>query len=199
MEASANTGKVYNWALQRTESRFAPLWIALLFTLEIILFIPLDAILMFFCLQNRKRMIPYIGIAALASTLSSLSGYLIGHLLWDFVGPYVVPYLLSPATFARFSFHFEAHQNLAVFAGSILPFPLKALSLTAGVFHLALPYFLAFVFLARALRFSLLGGAIHFWGADKIKVFVQNNFHRLVLLIGAKVAIGFLLVWAIAT
>lgn len=194
---AANTGKVYNWAIQRTESRLAPLWIGLLFFLEIILFIPLDAILVFFCLQNRKKIGLYVLIAALASTLSGLVGYLFGHFLWDLIGPYVVPYLISQASFERFAHHYQDYESLAVFLGALLPFPLKALSLTAGIFHLGLAPFLSYLLLARTLRFAIVGGAMMLWG-EKVKALVDRHFQRILFLLGAKVAMAYALFWIIS-
>jgi membrane protein YqaA with SNARE-associated domain len=193
----SNTGRIYNWAIQRTESSRAPLWIGLLFFLELILFIPLDAILLFFCLQKRSRIPYYVLIAAIASTISGLCGYLLGHLLWDLIGPYVTDNLIAASSFDRFAGHYQDYENWAVFGGSLLPFPLKILSLSAGIFHLKLAPFLGFLFLGRALRFSLIGITMYFWG-EKVKAFVDRHFNRLLLLIGAKVALGLTFFWALA-
>lgn len=192
-----NTGKVYNWAIQRTESRLSPLWIGLLFFLELILFIPLDAILIFFCLQNRRKIGWYVLIAAFASTLSGLCGYLFGHFLWDLIGTYVVPHLISPATFDRFEHHYQAYESLAVFLGAFLPLPLKALSLSAGIFHLALTPFLSYLLLARLFRFALVGGSMLLWG-EQVKTFVDRHFHRIILVLGAKIAMAYAIFWIIS-
>ncbi len=189
--------KLYNWALQKAGSSKAPFWIALLFSLELFLFIPLDAVLMFFCLQNRRNIFLYITIASVASVLSGLIGYCLGHFLWDLIGPYVVPHLISSSLFERFSTHFQEYESWAVFIGAFLPFPLKALSLTAGVFHLGFIPFLSYLFLGRFIRFSLVGGAMALWG-EPIKNFVDRHFHRIFMAIAAKVALAFAFFWALA-
>jgi membrane protein YqaA with SNARE-associated domain len=194
---AANTGRLYQWALERTESRLAPLWIGLIFFLELLLFIPLDAILMFFCLQNRKRIFLYVLIAATASTLSGLCGYLLGHFLWDMIGSYVVPHLISASVFERFAVHYQVYEDWAIFIGSFLPLPMKLISLSAGIFHLGLPSFLAFIFLARLLRFSIVGGAMYLWG-EKVKNFIDRHFRGLFIIIAAKIALGFAFFYAIA-
>jgi len=192
-----STTRLYNWAMQKANSEKAPFWIALLFALELVLFIPLDAVLMFFCLQNRKNIFLYVGIAAIASTLSGLIGYLLGHFLWDLIGSYVVPHFISTAFFNKISLQFQHYEVWAVFFGSLLPFPLKALSLTAGVFHLGVLPFVTYMALARFLRFSLVGVAMVIWG-ESVKSFVDRHFHRIVMVIGAKVAMAFFFFWAIA-
>ncbi len=191
------TRKLYHWATQKATSEKAPWWIALLFGLEIILLIPLDAILMFFCLQNRKNTLLYVLIASFASMISGLLGYLLGYFLWDLLGSYIVPYLISTSLFERLSHHFQEYENWAVFFGSFIPFPLKALTLTGGVFHLPLVPFLGYLFLGRLLRFSLVGGAMILWG-EQVKIFVDRHFHRIVMVLGAKIAMAFLFFWALA-
>lgn len=194
---TVNAGRLYQWAIQRTESRRAPLWIALIFFLELILFIPLDALLMFFCLQNRKRIFLYVIIASVASTLSGLCGYLLGHFLWDLVGQYIVPHFISTAIFDRFAAHYQNYEVWAAFFGSLLPIPMKILSVSAGIFHLGIGPFILFVILARILRFSLVGGAVYLW-RERIKNFVDHHFRGLFVLIGAKIALGFAFFYMIA-
>ncbi len=193
----AQTTKLYNWAITKAESRRSPFWISLLFFLEIALFLPLDAVLMFFCLQNRKKIPLYITLTVLASTLSGLMGYLIGHFLWDLAGPYIVPNLISEITFDKFSLQFQHYESWAVFFGALLPFPLKVLTLSAGVFHLGIVPFMSYFFVARLLRFSLIGGAMMIWG-DKVKAFLDRHFHKVILAIGAKMALAFGLLWLVA-
>lgn len=193
----ARTEKIYLWATEKANSKNSPLWIALLFSLEIFLFIPLDAVLLFFGLQNRKKIFYYATIAGIASTLSGCLGYFLGHFLWDAISSYVVPNLISHGFFDRLSGHFEQYEHWAIFFGSLLPFPLKALSLVAGVFHLPFFPFLCCLLAARLLRFTLVGCAVAFWG-DKVKSFMDKHFHRIMLLIGAKIALAFLFFWALA-
>ena len=191
------TAKFYNWALEKASSSKAPYWVALLFVLELFLFIPLDAVLMFFCLQDRRKTILYVVIAALASTLSAALGYLVGHFLWDLVGPFIVPTLISGASFERISAHLQEYENWGVFLAALIPFPLKAVTLVAGVFHLKFAEFISFIFLARLLRFSLIGAAMILFG-EKVKSFVDRHFQKIFMAIGAKTALIFLMVWAFA-
>ncbi|MBM3184023.1 MAG: hypothetical protein FJZ64_01805 [Chlamydiae bacterium] len=189
--------RLYTWALEQASSPKAPLWIGLLFTLEIILFIPLDAILVFFCLQNRSKIFLYALIATIASLASGLLGYFLGHFLWDLIGSFVVPYLISTSTFDHISSHLQLYENWAVFIGALVPIPLKALSLTAGVFHLGVYPFALCLIVARSLRFFLIGGTMVIWG-EKVKLFVERYFHQILMLLGAKIAMVFFFFWILA-
>lgn len=191
------TTKLYNWAIAKAESKRSSFWISLLFSLEIALFLPLDAVLMFFCLQNRKKILLYIALATVASTMSGLIGYLLGHFLWDLISPYAIPYVISSAAFAKISLHFQQYESWAIFMGALLPFPLKVLTLSAGVFKLGVLPFLSYFLCARFIRFSLLGGAMMIWG-DAVKNFLDRHFHSIILAIGAKIAAVFIFLWLLA-
>lgn len=193
----ASTNKLYTWATQKANSSRSPLWIGLLFFLELVLFIPLDTILIFFCLQNPRKTFLYISIAAISSMVSGAIGYLLGHFLWDIIGSYIVPSFISTSIFEKMSSHFHLYENWAVFFGSLLPFPLKALSLTAGVFHLGLVPFISYLFIARLLRFSLVGSAMLIWG-DQLKSFIERHFRWIVLFLGAKIALAAGFFWILA-
>jgi membrane protein YqaA with SNARE-associated domain len=190
----AGTEKLYKWATLKANSANSSLWIGFIFLLEILLFIPIDTFLVFFCLQNPRKTFLYVIIAAFASTLSGVGGYLIGHFLWDIIGPFVIPHLISAATFNTISGHFHVYEHWAVFFGALAPFPLKALSLSAGVFDLGVLQFATYMLMARLLRFSLTGIAMVLWG-DKVKVFLDRHFHRVMLVIGGKMALIFFLLW----
>ncbi|MBX7066062.1 MAG: VTT domain-containing protein [Parachlamydiales bacterium] len=189
--------KLYNWAIEKASSDKAPLWLGVLFGLELFLLIPLDAVMMFFCLQKRSNIFLYIMIATIASTISGLVGYLIGHFLWDLIGGWVVPHLISTSSFERMSGHIQAYENWAVFLGSLAPFPLKILSLAGGVFHLGVVPFITCLAIARILRFSITGVAMAFWG-EKVKTFVDRHFHSIFMVLGAKIAGALLFFWILA-
>ena len=136
-------------------------------------------------------------IATIASTLSGLVGYLMGHFLWDLISGWVIPNLISSASFEQFSGHMQVYENWAVFIGGLLPFPIKALSLVAGVFKLGILPFMTCLAAARLVRFTLIGGAMALYG-EKVKLFVDRHFHRLFMLVGAKVAAAIIFFWVLA-
>lgn len=190
----AATTKIYNWATEKASSSKAPLWLALLFSLEIFLLLPLDAVMIFFCLQNPRKTFLYIFIAAIMSTFSAVIGYFLGHFLWDLISPYVIPYLISASFFERVSNHLQAYTSWAVFLGSLLPFPLKAISLASGAFHLSLPGFIMGLLAARLIRFSFIGSILLIWG-EKVKFFIDKHFHNISVAILIKLGAAILFFW----
>ncbi len=174
------------------------LWLALIFSAEIFLLIPLDAVLLFFCIHNRKKMVLYPFLAAAASTLSALIGFFVGYVLWEGVGPFVIKYLISEQSFTYVTHHFENLQHITTFLGAFLPLPMKLLSVSAGICKFNLFFFSTTVFAARLMRFSLVALAAFIWG-EKVKAFTDKHFHKIFLLVLAKVAIIFGVFWRIFT
>jgi membrane protein YqaA with SNARE-associated domain len=174
----------------------APLWLALIFLLEMFLFLPMDALLMLFCMHNPQRRFIYALVATLSSLVIGLIGYGIGYLLWDSVGNFVTTHLISEDFFNRLVAHYNAHEHLAVFIGSFLPIPFKAITISAGFCQLSLSGYIISLFFARALRFFLIAEMMQRWGTQ-IKSFVDRHFGRLVWALGAKMALTFTFFWVL--
>lgn len=188
--------KIYDWAAQKARSKNSVLWLGIVYLLELVFFLPLDALLMLFCMENPSKRYLYALVAATASVLCGFIGYLLGLFLWDAIGPVVIGHLVSPDFFNRLVEHYSLHQKTAVFVGSLLPIPFKAITLSAGFCKLALWPFITCVFLARILRFFIIAGMMHLWGS-KVKEFIDRHFNRIVMAVGAKIALGLAFIWAI--
>jgi membrane protein YqaA with SNARE-associated domain len=173
------------------------LWLGVIFFLELIFFLPMDAILLIFCLENPRRRYLYATVAAAASISSAVVAYFIGLAAWDLVGPFVLDHLISPSFFERIHGHYLDYQHWAVSLGSFLPVPFKAVTLTAGVCELALIPFILAVGLSRFARFFLIAKAVQRWGVQ-IKNFVDKHFHRFVYAVGAKIALALGFLWALS-
>jgi membrane protein YqaA with SNARE-associated domain len=188
---------IHTWASEKAQSRFASIWLGVIFFLEMVFFLPMDAILLLFCLESPTRRYQYAAVAMTASVASGLVGYLLGLAAWDVLSPYVLDHLISTQFFERISCHYQQHQHWAVFVGSLLPIPFKAVTLSAGVCELALFPFLAAVCFARMARFWLIAHAIGRWGIQ-IKAFVDRHFGNILLAVGAKIALMFAFFWALS-
>src|ERR1700722_2528569 len=182
--------KIYDWAAKKAYSPKAPLWLGLVFLLELVFFLPLDALLMLFCWENPKRRFLYALMATLASVITATLGYLVGYLLWDLVGPYLIGNLISAQFFDKVVQHYNAYEHWAVMLGSLLPIPFKVVTISAGFCQLNPLTFIFCVAIARALRFFAIAEMMNRWGAQ-IKQFVDRNFNRILMAVGAKIALGF--------
>ena len=186
--------KVYEWACQKAFSPMAPLWLALIFLLEMFLFLPMDALLMLFCMHNPQRRFIYAAVATLSSIVIGLIGYWVGYFLWDSVGTFVTEHLISTDFFNRLVDHYNSHEFIAVFMGSFLPIPFKAVTISAGFCKLSLGGFVTAMFFARAIRFFVIAELMQRWGVQ-IKAFVDKYFGHLIMAFGAKTALTFAFFW----
>ncbi|MBS3905250.1 MAG: DedA family protein [Simkania sp.] len=180
--------RLYQWACEKVHSRFAPLWLGLIFILEIVLIIPLDAVLVLYCLQKKEKRHLFVAIATIGSVLSGVIGYLLGWFLWDLIGPYVIGHFISQEFFTRLTEHYAHDEALAIMIGSFLPIPFKAISLSAGFCQIPFWTFVFSVLAARAVRFFLIAKAVQRW-KDKITAFIDRHFSSLMVAVGAKVAL----------
>lgn len=186
--------RFYAWAGEKIRSPLAPLWLFLFFFAEILLFIPLDPLLMMYCIENPRRRFYYVLIATISSLLTALIGYFIGLYLWDLISPYILDHLLSTSFFYKLEMHYEKYEGLAVGLGSLLPFPLKAITLSAGACKLPLMLFLTAVFIGRFIRFFSLSQLMQYFG-PQVKVFLEKYFSQAVIAVGVKIAAMAAIVW----
>ncbi len=188
--------RVYDWACQKAHSPMAPLWLAFIFLLEMFLFLPMDALLMLFCMHNPKRRFTYAMVATLSSLVIGIIGYGIGYLLWDTMGDFLTRYVISKEFFERLVLHYNQHEHIAVFLGGFLPIPFKAVTISAGFCKLSITGYLASLFLSRALRFFLIAEMMQRFGTQ-VRAFVDRHFGSIVVAFGAKVAMTFAFFWVL--
>ncbi|CAM0117189.1 YqaA family protein [Rhabdochlamydiaceae symbiont of Dictyostelium giganteum] len=189
--------KIYLWAAQKARHPLAPVWLSMVFLLELILFIPMDAILLLFCLENPSKRYLYALMATLSAVVTGAIGYGLGFMMWDVLKPYVLDHLVSSTFFYRITDYYQKIQHIAVFLGALLPVPYKAVTLSAGVSHLAFFPFLGAVCAARWIRSFLIIKAIEKWG-DQIKEFMHRYFHHVILGISLKLAFILSCLWALS-
>lgn len=173
--------QVYDWMGTKVHSPYAPLWLIGLFFIEAFCFvIPVDPLLILFCVEKPQKSLYYAGIATMASVMGGVFGYLIGSVLWDGVGSVLVNLVVSPDSFERMRLKYTLYQAWAVLIAGFSPLPYKAVTLSAGFCKLPLLPFVTYSVISRGARFFLLAGAIRMWGPS-IKVFIDRYFNQLVV------------------
>lgn len=190
--------KIYDWASQKAYSPRAPLWLAFIFILEMFLFLPMDALLMLFCMHNPERRYTYALVATLSSVFIGLIGYGIGYLMWDNVGPFVTKYIVSEEFFNRLVEHYNLHEFFAVFVGGFLPIPFKAVTISAGFCKLSLGGYVAALFVSRAIRFFLIAEVMQRWGSQT-RSFIDRHFSSIIIALGVKVLLTFAFFWVLGS
>jgi len=173
--------KTYDWMGSKVNSGYAIFWLAFLFFIEAVFFIPVDPLLILFCIENSKRSFFYATVATLSSVAGGIFGYLIGYFLWNSVGINLVSWIISENTFNQAVLKYKLYQNWTVLIAGFTPLPYKAVTLSAGFCNLALMPFIVFSLISRGARFFLIAGTIRIWG-PQIKIFIDRYFNQLVVL-----------------
>lgn len=182
--------QIYDWMGEKTHSPHADLWLSGLFFIEAFFFIPVDPLLMLFCIENRHKSLYYATIATLSSVAGGLFGYFIGAVLWEGVGTTLVNLVISQEAFDAAILKYKLYQNWAVLIAGFTPLPYKAITLSAGFCRLSIVPFIICSLISRGARFFLVSGAIFIWG-KRIKVFIDRYFNQLVILFTLLIIGGF--------
>ena len=186
---------VYDWMGSKVHQPHAEWWLVAFFFIESSVFIiPVDPLLILFCLQNNRRSLYYASIATCASVVGGAFGYLIGACMWQTIGATLVHWLISEATFNALVTKYTLYETWAVLIAGFTPVPYKAVTVSAGFCKLPFAPFILYSFIARAARFFMLAGAIYWWG-PAIKTFIDKYFNTLVIAFALLVAASCLLVF----
>jgi len=178
--------KIYDWMGTKVHSRFATPFLAFLFFVEAIFFVPTDPILILFCLERRKKTYWYATLATIASVCGGMVAYWIGFSLWNAVGPQIinstfVRCIMSQETFHYLCFQYDLYSHWAVLFAGFSPIPYKAATLSAGFCQISFVPFVLFSLIARGARFFLVAWIIKRWGVQ-IKKYIDRYFTLLVVL-----------------
>ena len=186
--------KMYLWVRERATAPSAPWWFSIPFLCETFLFVPLDPLLAFFCLQDKRRRWHYATIATMASVIGGSAAYLVGAVMWERIGGHLVHLLLSEGMFNRMVATYTSYHTYAVLVGGLLPLPFKLITLSAGFCKIPFIPFVLSATLARATRFFLVTAAVARWG-DRLMRIIDRHTHHLIALIGIKITMLVFAAW----
>jgi len=153
---------------------------ALLFFIEAIFFIPVDPILIMFCLERRSHALFYACLATLSSVLGGFAAYLIGFALFDTFGMKIINIFSSMETFNHMTNFYRVYESYAVLFAGFTPFPYKIVTLSAGFCKLPLFPFITFSLIGRGARFFLIAYVIKKYG-PQVQLFIDRYFKYLVI------------------
>jgi membrane protein YqaA with SNARE-associated domain len=143
---------------------------------------PVDAIVATYVYQDRKRILFYVLIASLGSTLGSIPLYLIGYL----GGEKVLRKRISEARFMKIHQSFENHEFWALMFPAMLPppMPFKIFVLAAAVFEMKFRDFAIAMFAGRFVRFLLVSVLVLWFGPHILRLIATIFQQHLSWLLG---------------
>ena len=170
--------QLYKKAISNAQKSIARKVLFFFAFIEAIIFpIPVDPLLAFLVLADKKK---FIHLTILC-TVGSVAGGAIGWLVGYSVGPSIqqafikIP-LITDQTFKKV---IDAHNNygsLIVFLGAFTPLPFKIISITSGIFKINLFSFLIMSFIGRGLRFFLVSLIVKNFGDKGIYLLKKHTF-----------------------
>ncbi len=168
---------------------------AIAFADSALLGMPVDAIVAYYVYQGHRRLLFYVVMASLGSTVGSIPLYVVGYL----GGEKVLRKRISEERFLEIHRSFERHEFWALMFPGMLPppMPFKIFVLGAAVFEMRFRDFLAAIFAGRFVRFLVLSLLVLWFGPQIVGV-LGTIFRRHIYWVLAAVGLGvlvWLLVW----
>jgi membrane protein YqaA with SNARE-associated domain len=169
---------------------------AIAFADSALLGMPVDAIVAVYVYQDHRRLLFYVLMASLGSTVGSIPLYIIGYL----GGEKVLRKRISEERFLEIHRSFERHEFWALMFPGMLPppMPFKIFVLAAAVFEMRFRDFLAAIFAGRFVRFLVLSLLVLWFGpqiAELTGTVFRRHFYWVLAAVGLGVLIWLLLRW----
>lgn len=188
--------RLYDWVLHWADTPHGPVALFALAMAESSFFpIPPDPLLVALCLGAARKALRFAAVATVASVVGGIIGYGLGAGAWHVLEGWFFAYVpgVSPESFATVQALYDRFDFWAVFLAGLTPIPYKVFTLSAGVFDINFGVFLAASLLSRGLRFFVVAGLIHRYGAP-IARFIDRYFDLLAAAFGVLLVGGFLLI-----
>ena len=168
---------LYDWVLGWADRKHGPFALSLVSFTEASFFpIPPDPLLMALCLGNPRKSYRFAFYCSVFSILGAAAGYLAGYWVWTLIDSFFLSHVITPQIFATVSDKYSQSAFGAVLAGAFTPIPFKAFTVTAGVFKVDFPTFIAACAVGRTARFMIVACLLSFFGA-RVKLLIDKYFN----------------------
>ena len=173
---------LYDWVLGWADRKHGPFALSLVSFTEASFFpIPPDPLLMALCLGNPRKSYRFALYCSVFSVLGAAAGYLIGYLVWELVGDFFISHVITAETFAIVGDKYSENAFEAVLAAAFTPIPFKAFTVTAGVFNVDFPAFIAACAVGRTARFAIIAVLLSVFG-ERMKLLIDKYFNILTVI-----------------
>lgn len=184
---------LYNWILGWADRKHGPWALSLVSFTEASFFpIPPDPLLMALCLGNPRKAYRFALYCSVFSILGAVAGYLIGYWVWELVGNFFLSHIITAETFTIVSGKYSENAFEAILAAAFTPIPFKAFTVTAGVFKVDFPTFIAACAVGRTARFAIIACLLSVFGA-RVKLLIDKYFNILTVIFFILLLVGVLL------
>ncbi len=186
--------RIYRWVLSWADHPQATWALAALAFAESSFFpIPPDVLLMALCLGRPRKAFWYATVCTVASVAGGLFGYWIGAAFYDALGRPILEFYDLLDKYREVQDLYRRWDVWAVGIAGLTPIPYKVFTVTAGVFGISIPGFIAASFVGRGIRFFVVAAALRKWGKPARR-FLDRHLGILSILFVVLLIGGFFLV-----
>ena len=189
--------RTYDWTMALSAKRYAEAALAGVAFAESSFFpIPPDLLLIPMVLAERAKAWRFALVAAVASVVGGICGYLLGALLFEQVARPILDFYGYGAKFDAFAGLYNQWGVWIVLTAGLTPFPYKVITIASGATGLNLAVFLLASVVARSARFFIVAGLLY-WVGPPIRAFIEKRLGLvftafMVLLVGGFVVARYL-------
>ncbi len=154
--------------------------------------LPAEVIMVPMCLARPTKSRRYAAIAALASVLGGIFGWMIGHFLFEMVAAPLLTFWHSMEAFEALKAQTGTAMILVLLLTSgaaHLP-PMKVVTILAGAVGFNLWLFILAAIVARGTKFFVLGWALQHYGAPLAAVLAKRMATVALVIIAALIAVA---------
>ena len=161
--------KLYDKCVEWAGHKFAKPILAFISFLEGFIFpIPTDAMLIPMVIAKRNQFLKISLIAIIFSVLGAIIGYLIGYIFFNEIGIKIFEFFGAESA-NIFKEKLASEKGLLsgiliLFIAGFTPLPFKIITISSGFVHFNIFFFIITCFLARGLRFLLVGYLAYKYG-----------------------------------
>lgn len=183
--------KAYGWVMDKARHDHAIHWLAAVSFIESSLFpIPPDVMLIPLILAAPTKWFRISLICTLASVAGGYLGYAIGYFFMDTIGQAILAAFHLQEKFAAFKPLVDQYGVWVIIVKGATPIPYKLITISAGAFHFDLAEFTFASFIARGMRFFLVGALLWKFGPP-IRDFVEKRLKLVMLATVVLILLGF--------
>lgn len=159
--------RLYHWVLHWADTKYGVPALFLIAFVESSFFpIPPDVLLIALCMGAPKKGFKFALVCGAGSVLGGILGYYIGYAFYEQIGQRIIEAFHATDKFTYVGTLYESNAFMAILTAAFTPIPFKVFTIAAGVFHanVSLGTLVAASAIGRTARFSLVAGAIFFFG-----------------------------------
>ncbi len=145
------------------------------FSESIIFPIPTSVMLIAMVQSDRSKAWRYASIAAIASVIGAVFGYLLGWFAFDTIMRPILESIGKADAMAKFETMVQEHQALAVFGAGLTPFPFKVITIMGGMLHLNFLIFILASIVSRFAQFFIVAAVVWKFG-DQAEALIKKHF-----------------------